>query len=44
MPNGGDTAGLTAVADASFFAAWVDNRTGAQQVWGARVTVSAEKR
>jgi hypothetical protein len=44
MPNGGDTAGLTAMADGSFFAAWVDNRTGAQQVWGARVTVTAATR
>lgn len=44
MPNGGDTAGLSAMADGSFFAAWIDNRTGVEQVWGARVTLPAPTR
>ncbi len=35
----GDTAGLTADAAGAFHALWVDNRTGIQQVWTARVTV-----
>lgn len=39
LANGGDTAGLSAMADGSFFAAWIDNRTGVQQVWGAKVAV-----
>lgn len=39
LANGGDTAGLTAAADGRFHAAWIDNRTGVQQVWTAAITI-----
>jgi hypothetical protein len=35
----GDTGGLAADAEGAFHLLWVDNRTGVQQVWTARVTV-----
>ncbi|MFN8580012.1 MAG: hypothetical protein U0163_03415 [Gemmatimonadaceae bacterium] len=38
--TGGDTAGLVADTEGRFHAAWIDNRTGVQQVWTAIVTVS----
>ena len=37
--TGGDTAGLTATPDGHFHAAWIDNRTGVQQVWTAIIIV-----
>ncbi|MEO7964727.1 MAG: sialidase family protein [Gemmatimonadaceae bacterium] len=40
LPNGGDTAGLTAAADGRFHAAWIDNRTGVQQVWTASIVMA----
>lgn len=45
LANGGDTAGLATAADGRFHAAWIDNRTGVQQVWTAAITVrrSAER-
>ena len=42
--NGGDTAGLTADADGTFHAVWVDNRTGTHQVWTAPVEVRGAAR
>ncbi|MEO6446576.1 MAG: sialidase family protein [Gemmatimonadaceae bacterium] len=39
LPNGGDTAGLTAAADGRFHALWIDNRTGVQQVWTAAISL-----
>lgn len=44
LPNGGDTAGLTAAADGRFHAVWIDNRTGTQQVWTAPITLEAPAR
>jgi hypothetical protein len=35
----GDTAGLATDAQGAFHVLWVDNRTGIQQVWTARLTV-----
>jgi hypothetical protein len=35
----GHTGGLAAAADGAFHLLWVDDRTGLQQVWTARVTV-----
>ncbi|HSL70589.1 MAG TPA: sialidase family protein [Longimicrobiales bacterium] len=40
LVSGGDTAGLTAGPDGRFWAAWIDNRTGVQQVWTASLNVS----
>ncbi len=37
--NGGDTAGLTADADGTFHAFWIDNRTGIPQMWTAPIAV-----
>jgi hypothetical protein len=39
LVTGGDTAGLAADAEGRFHALWIDNRTGAQQVWTATITV-----
>ncbi|MCC6928390.1 MAG: exo-alpha-sialidase [Gemmatimonadaceae bacterium] len=39
LANGGDTAGLATSADGRFHAAWIDNRTGVQQVWTAAISV-----
>jgi hypothetical protein len=36
----GDTAGLAADADGAFHGAWIDNRTGTNQVWTARIKVN----
>jgi hypothetical protein len=36
----GHTGGLAAAADGTFHLLWIDGRTGQQQVWTARVTVS----
>ena len=38
--NGGDTAGLVVTADGAFHPVWVDDRTGAPQVYTTRVTVA----
>ncbi len=38
--TGGDTAGITADSQGVFHAAWIDNRTGVQQVWTATVRVN----
>lgn len=37
--TGGDTAGLVADASGRFHALWIDNRTGVQQAWTARIEV-----
>jgi BNR/Asp-box repeat len=39
----GETAGLAADAEGAFHVLWVDNRTGVQQVWTARLTVQRSK-
>jgi hypothetical protein len=38
--SGGDTAGLTCDLDGVFHPLWIDRRSGLQQVWTSRVTVS----
>ena len=39
--HGGDTAGLTAGADGTFHALWVDNRSGINEVYTAAIDVDA---
>lgn len=43
-PNGGDTSGLAADADGRFHVVWIDNRTGRDQAWTARVEVHGSPR
>ncbi len=38
--SGGDTQGLAAAADGTFYPFWIDNRTGVAQVWTAPVRVA----
>jgi hypothetical protein len=39
----GHTAGLAASADGRFHAAWIDNRTGQNQLWTAAIEVKSER-
>ena len=38
--SGGDTQGLAAAADGTFYPFWIDNRTGIPQIWTAPVRVA----